>query len=344
MIHGVTTYGRRRGRAAWTAALSLVTLFAAACREDNPISPDTLRFGQIGKIVVDMQTPVYGGQGPQVGDGMLHQILSWGSTGLWSIQESISYREVVGDEYFVRHATDLAQSAGAYAEIITQLNETQGVELDVPELPELPDTTGVPFCGAVSTRITFTIHDEAKEQQRSWVRCVSGSLGTVRIEGAYPGAASARIAQAVRLVRNATLGERWTSTYAGSVAFGTLDRGDDSQSLLVAPTTITDPSTWGSFWVLHGRTPPAPAVDFDEDMVVVGIAGERQEAGDSLEVRRILRVDNGTRIELVELVPGDFCSPAARTHVPYHIVVAPRMPRPHEFGAIQREEVPCGGV
>jgi len=147
----------------------------------------------------------------------------------------------------------------------------------------------------------------------------------------------------VRLVRNATLGETWTSTYAGSVAFGTLDRGDDSHSSLVAPATITDPGTWGSFWILHGGTPPAPAVDFDEDMVVVAIAGERQEAGDSLEVRRILRVDNGTRIELVELVPGDFCSPAARTHVPFHIVLSPRLPRPHTFSAIRREEVPCGG-
>ena len=83
-------------------------------------------------------------------------------------------------------------------------------------------------------------------------------------------------------------------------------------------------------------------MDFSTDMVVVAIVGAREEAGDSLEVRRILPVDNGTQFEITELVPGDFCSPASLTHVPYHIVVAPRTPRPHRFAALQREAVPCG--
>ncbi len=333
MIHGVTTYGRRRGRAAVATAVSLVAILAAACGEDTPIPPDALRFGQIGKIIVDMETPL------QFGDGQLRQILSWGSGGLWSLQESISYRDLIGDEYFQRHASDLAQSAGAYAEVITQLNDTRGVELDIPELSQDLDEP----CGPGRTRVTFTIQDEAKDDARSWIRCVSGSLGTVKTEDAGPDAAASRIAQAVRIVRNGTLGERWNSLYAGSVAFGTLDRGEDSHSSLVEPTTITDPATWGSFWISHSDILPVPSVEFDTDMVVVGILGPKQEAGDSVEVRRILQVDNGTQIEIVELVPGDFCSPAARTHVPFHIVVAPRTPRPHRFSAVGREEVPCGG-
>jgi hypothetical protein len=336
MIHGVTTYARRHARAGVLAAMALVgALLAGSCGEDTPIDPGALRFGQIGKIVVDLDTPL------QFGAGRMRQILSWGSGGLWSLQESVSYRDLIGEEYFERHTTEVAQSAGAYAEVITQLNDTRGIELDIPEL--FPDSVPVESCGAVSTKVTFTIVDEAKEEVRSWIRCVSGSLGTVRTEDAGPDPAASRIAQAVRMVRTGTLGDGWTSPYSGSVAFGTLDRGDDSKSSLVEPTTISDAATWGSFWILHGGVPPAPAVDFDEDMVVVAIMGERQEAGDSLEVRRILQIGNGTRIEVVELVPGDFCSPAARTHVPYHIVVAPRTPRPHAFNAIRREEVSCGG-
>jgi hypothetical protein len=308
-------------------------LLGTACGGDTSIPPDALRFGQIGKIVVDMETPL------PFGDGELHQVLSWGSSGLWSIQESISYHELIGDEYFLRHDNDQAQSAGAYAEVITQLNETRGVELDVPELADSIQ----PPCGPVSTRVTFTIRDEPKEDARSWIRCVSGSLGTVRIEGAGPDAAAARIAQAVRLVRSATLGELWSSLYSGSIPFGTLDRGEDSGSILLSPATITEVEQWIGFWQTHAPDKPIPHVDFKTDMVVAGILGAKQEAGDSVEVRRILRVDNGTRIDVVELIPGDFCSPAARTHVPFHIVVAPRLPRPHEFNAVGREEVPCGG-
>ena len=339
MIHGVTTYGRRRGRAAVAAMLSLaVALVAAACGEDTPIPPDALRFGQIGKIVVDMVTPKQ--SGPGAGPGELHQVLSWGSTGVWSLQESISYRGLIGDEYFQRHDADPAQSAGAYAEVITQLNDTRGVELDVPELPDTLHVT----CGPVTTLVTFTIEDEAKDEVRSWTRCVRGSLESVTTDEAGPDAAASRIAQAVRLVRDGTLGDRWGSLYAGSIAFGTLDRGEDSRSTLVEPTTITDASTWSSFWITHtGGTAPVPKVNFAEDMVVAAILGPKSEAGDSVEVRRILQVDLGARIDVVELIPGDFCSPAAGTHVPFHVVVAPRLPRPHEFNAVRREEVPCGG-
>jgi hypothetical protein len=83
-------------------------------------------------------------------------------------------------------------------------------------------------------------------------------------------------------------------------------------------------------------------VDFTKDMVVVGIVGTRKEAGDSVEVRRILQVDKGTVIEVFERLPGEFCSPAGRIHVPYHVVVAPRTPIPHRFADIKKEPVPCG--
>jgi hypothetical protein len=145
------------------------------------------------------------------------------------------------------------------------------------------------------------------------------------------------------LIKDATLGVRWTSAYLGSVPFGTLDRGGDTKSILRAPGTFIDVGGFTAFWAKHAPGSAPPTVDFGNDMVVVGIVGTRQEAGDSVEVRRILQVDLGTVIEVVERLPGEFCSPAARTHVPYHIVVAPRTPIPHRFADIRKEPVSCGG-
>jgi hypothetical protein len=111
---------------------------------------------------------------------------------------------------------------------------------------------------------------------------------------------------------------------------------------LEAPAVILSRTDWQSFWRSHSSAQEPPAVDFAAEMVIVGVVGPREEAGDSVEVRRILQVDLGTLTELYERVPGDFCSPAARTHVPYHIVVAPRTPLPIRFADVRVELVPCG--
>jgi hypothetical protein len=145
------------------------------------------------------------------------------------------------------------------------------------------------------------------------------------------------------LIKDATLGRGWTSKYHASVPFGTLDRGGDSKSTLRAPVTFIDAGGFTAFWTKHAPTTAPPVVDFTEDMVVVGIVGSRSEAGDSVEVRRVLQVADGSLIHVFERLPGAYCSPAARTHVPYHVVVAPRTPIPHRFADIVQEAVSCGG-
>jgi len=160
-------------------------------------------------------------------------------------------------------------------------------------------------------------------------------------QGAGPPEA-ARFAQATLLAREETLADN-TSEYLGSVPFATLDRGELSASRLTAPAVFIDKGGFHTFWGEHapGRAPPQ--VDFTIDMVVVAILGIRHEAGDSVEVRRILQVGLGTVLEIVERVPGNFCSPAARTRVPYHVVVAPRTPVPHQVSVREPEYVSCGG-
>ena len=60
-------------------------------------------------------------------------------------------------------------------------------------------------------------------------------------------------------------------------------------------------------------------------------------------MRRILPVDIGTLAHVYERIPGDFCSPVARRHYPFHIVVSPRTPSPIQFAELGLERVSCGG-
>lgn len=305
-----------------------------ACGDDAGTPPESLRFGQIGRVDVVLSTPIGSG------NGKLEQRVSWGSSGEWSLQESISYGSLLGDDWFENDLTDLGTSAASYYDAIIRWNSGPGEELlVVDDLPSGRD----PECGTGDTRVTFSIHDEAKKLDRTWVRCGDGSLGTIDPASGRPDAGAARVLQAVQTVRRATVGDQFRSRYAGSLPFGTLDRGEVSGSTLTSPTTFTNFDPWQTFWAQHAGVRPIPPVDFDSMMVVVAMVGTRGEAGDSVSVRRILRVDGGAIIEYVERVPGNFCSPAGRTLTPFHVVVVPRTPGPFQYRELPREEISCGG-
>lgn len=322
-----------RGRLRTLVAVSALALGVPGCSESGGTDPSALRFGQIGHVEIKLEAPL------RLGAGRLEQTLVWSSSGSWSIHETMSYRGLEGDQSFSRSPGDPAQFASGYATYITLINEGQGIRLFVEDLP----SSLTPECGPTRTRLTYTIRDDARKQEITWVRCADGSLSNITPEGAGPDPAASRLVQAALLARGATLGDRWTSSYLGSVPFGTLDRGEDSRSPLTAPATYIDAGGFQAFWEGHAPGRALPSVDFSKEMVVVGLVGVRREAGDSVEIRRVLQVDVGTLIEVFERVPGDFCSPVARTHVPYHVVVAPRTPIPHRFSDIQVEYVPCGG-
>lgn len=325
-------------------ALLSVGLFSLAlgCGDDNGTPPDAVRFGQVGEVEVGIVAPLVS----DAETGELQQILTWGSSGAWVLREIISYRGLEGDETVLRNTGDPVAYASAYASLITQLNEQDGLEL-FSVAPEAPQP-----CAPTRTRVTVTIWDELRKEEQSWIRCASGSLGTLKTSEAGPDIDALRVIQAAILVRDFTQGAKFISSYIGSVPFGTLDRGEDSGANLEGPTVYfsvpagnpNPPTGWLKFWADHNGTAPKdiPRVDWAEEMVVVAWVGLRTEAGDSVEVRRILRVAERTEVFLFERVPGDFCSPAARDHFPIHIVVAPRTRQPTDFGDLVQERVPCG--
>jgi hypothetical protein len=316
------------------AALAL-SLASAGCGDDG-IRPEATRYGQLGSIRLDLEAPL---RPLTQGAGQLKQTLEWESRGAWTLTEAISYGGVLGDEDVRRPSVEAALFAESYYRLIIKVNDEVALKLPIPEVS--PDT--VPTCGPTRTRITLTIRDDARHKQTTWIRCAEGSLATLTSTQAGGDTTTARVVQAAVLARDYTLGEKFSSTYAGSVPFATLDRGDDLTSAERAPKAFIDSASFRSFWGQATGGKALPAVDFSREMVILGVVGRREEAGDSVEVRRILQVDQGTLIEVWERIPGDFCSPAARDHVPYHVVLAPLTPLPLQFSDIQVQRVPCGG-
>lgn len=323
-----------------STGLTMICGVLLACA-DSGVSPGTTRFGQVGEVRIRIETPLQGGVGE------LQQALTWNSRGSWQLFEQIGYQNQIGDAQVRRSPGVPAQYAAAYATFIAQMNEAPGLSLFVPDL----DETLAPDCGVGASRVTLTIRDESTSTDASWVRCVFGSLVSLRTEGAGPDPQAGRVVQAVILAREFTLGEFFESAYRGSLPFNTIERGVETGSTLGEPQSFRSldqrpeqaPDAWFTFWNAHktGAEPP-PEIDWEREMVLVGAVGIRQEAGDSVEIRRVVPIDSGTRIELFETIPGDFCAPAARITRPYHIVRAPRTPAPIVFAETREERVPCG--
>jgi hypothetical protein len=324
--------GRRR------LALLAVILLSVACGDAGPAGPDALRFGQIGRIRVDLAAPL------GLGQGQIHQVLTWESTGPWELREAISYAGFPGDED-VRRSGQLPEVlAGSYATWIAQVNDLRSLSLFVEELEADGSTPSDLECGANRSRVVLTIRDSARGEEMSWTRCVMGRLETLTESGAGPDAAAGRVAAAAILAREYALRGTFQSAYAGSVPFGTIERGEDSGAEPSRSQVFISQAEWSAFWTEHRPTAAVPSVDFGSDMVILAAVGQRSEAGDSVEIRRVLPVGDSTFVVRVERVPGDFCSPAQKLHYPYHLVVVPDVPLPVRFvEPVEVERVPCGG-
>jgi hypothetical protein len=316
--------------------LAALALLMGGCDGETTVVPEP-RFGQVGEIRVDVQLPLAGES------GRLDGILVWRSDGRWVLAERLSFQGREGDQTLVASRRNPGELAQEYASLITQLNETPGLRL----LGEV-DPSLNPSCIPPRSRVILTIADQARGEVIQWTRCADGSLFTFTPGGAGPDSGAARVVTAAQLVRFFTLGDAVTSAFQGTVPFGSLDVGEDSPARPIGPQAFISqdgriPPEWAAFWSAHAPgTGSPPEVDWDREMILLAAVGRREEAGHRVRLRRVLPVGNATQVELVEEVPGDFCSPAARVRYPFHIVVAPRGPQPVIFSDPLQERVPCG--
>lgn len=300
-----------------------------------------LRFGQSGQLVVEVVTPQR--LLPSPGMGELRQTLTWRSTGAWQVVESIAYRGVVGSETTTRSPGLAAAFTASYATLVTQIHGAAGLDLFIEDL----DQNLNPPCDG-QARVTLRIQDEIRDEEKSWARCAKGPLGSLNPAGSGPDIHASRVIQVSRLAHDRTLGDSASSVYHQSIPFATLDKGAKpgeqglvSQVFFGGPDEDDAPAEWGDFWRWHAGGASPPGIDWKADMVVVAADGARQEAGSILEIRRIVATE-GAIIQLVELAPGDFCSPAAVVETPFHLVIAPRTGSAIQFSEVALERVPCG--
>jgi hypothetical protein len=316
--------------------LLLGLLLVAGC-EGTTTLVDPPRFAQVGEIRVDVELPIADGA------GLVEGTLVWQSDGRWVLVERMRYQGELGDERILNSRLNPGELAPEYQTLNQQLNENPGLRLLGEVDPEL-----LVECQAPRSRVRLTMVDRHRDEVIQWTRCTDGGLFNLSAAAAGPDEGATRVVSAAQLVRSFTVGDGQRSVYEGSIPFRTVDRGENSPAEPGEPRIFlsesgAEPDGWADFWFDHAGTgAPLPTVQWDEEMVLVGTTGLRQEAGHHLSIRRVLPVGTATRVESLEEIPGDFCSPAARDRYPYHIVVAPLGPRPVSFSEAQQLRVPCG--
>jgi hypothetical protein len=315
----------------------LLVLLLAGCDREQVVLPQP-RFAQVGEVQVEVRSPV--------GDGVgeLQESFVWRSEGPWVLAERMTYQGEIGSETVRRPTLNPGDLTTEYSSLIQQLTETPGLRLFSPQVP----STLVPQCDPHRSIVRVTLRDRIRDEQVDWVRCADGTFFTTTPGSAGPDPGAPRVVTAAQLIRFFTMDEGAVSSYLGSLPFRSIDRGEFSPARPEDPRVFlseTDepPADWIEFWAAHSPSAaPPPQVDWEREMVLLAAVGQRREAGDSVKVQRILPIDQGTRIEVVEQVPGDFCSPAARDAYPFHLVVAPRAAAPIGFNDPILQRIPCG--
>ncbi len=319
----------------WLLLGATLLLGAAGCDSDPTVIPAP-RFAQIGSIQIEVASSLHGGL------GRLDEAFLWSSEGGWVLIERISYRGVAGPGIVRQSRLNPGELAPQYAILIRELNETPGLRL-----PNSVPTSPVPTCAEGRSRLTLTLRDTPSGEQLRWVRCVEGTFFTMTPGSAGPDPQASRVVTAAQITRSFTIGDGERSSFVGTVPFLTIASGSDSPARPLQPRAFVSqtgapPPDFLAFWAEHAGNVALPPVNWITDMVVLAAVGRRGEAGGSVEVRRILPIGVSTRVEIVERVPGDFCSPGAVGEYPFHLVIAPKVTLPVGFADVRVDRIPCG--
>jgi len=109
----------------------------------------------------------------------------------------------------------------------------------------------------------------------------------------------------------------------GAVNVDQIDQGQYGDIVEGTQTVLRDEEVYASFWKrLHAdrrSVPERPRVDFDEEVVVAVVLGQRSSGGYSVAIDEALANDAGSQIlvRFTETVPGDECGVTQALTSPY---------------------------
>ena len=108
-------------------------------------------------------------------------------------------------------------------------------------------------------------------------------------------------------------------------------------------TVVGNDADWQAMWRTYtaniGGPPPAPAVDFTRDEVLVAALGERNSGGYDISISRIASTNDYLYVEVISTRPGTACGTTAALTQPVDIVRIPRAHPPVVFieQSVQRD-------
>jgi len=109
----------------------------------------------------------------------------------------------------------------------------------------------------------------------------------------------------------------------GAVNVEEIDRGQHGDIVEGTREVIRDEQAYAAFWEqLHAdrsSVPDRPAVDFDTQIVIAVVLGQRPNGGYSVAVDEVLTTESGTPIQVrfTERIPGDGCPATQALTSPY---------------------------
>ena len=109
----------------------------------------------------------------------------------------------------------------------------------------------------------------------------------------------------------------------GGVSIEEIDRGQYGDIVDGTREVLRDEQAYAALWErLHadgGSVPDRPTVDFDTQIVIAVVLGQRPNGGYSVAVDEVLTTESGTPIQVrfTERIPGDGCAVTQALTSPY---------------------------
>ena len=111
------------------------------------------------------------------------------------------------------------------------------------------------------------------------------------------------------------------------MAFETIDAGDQSGIVLELQPQVFKIETqaeWDDFWSRHQGNvippPPAPSVDFSQEMVIAAVDQTEPSGGYRFEITGIEEIEGRLVVRVSKTIPGPDCIVTAVITQPFHLV------------------------